>query len=281
MVKKILIVLISLFVLAAGAYYNAVYVNTKQITIREEVLKSEQIAKENDGFLIAYFADVDLNAYLKQEQIDSFANTIMSFKPDLILFGGDLLDEDAKNDSASIQGLKTALSKLDAPYGKFAVYGDQDHARHEEVTSILEECGFRILNNESILICNGPSDYFNLVGIDSLSKGSPDPQSAFMGTNAKCYTIAMSHCPDIFDSLLGYHVDQLLSAHSRGGQVYFPLLSSFGRDYGCRKYFKGKTTKSGVTLDITNGIGRKGSNARFLADSEVVFYTLKSLSSEN
>ena len=98
----------------------------------------------------------------------------------------------------------------------------------------------------------------------------------FSYANANYYTLVTSHCPDIFDSILGYHSDLLLSGHSRGGQIYIPLLSLFGRDYGCKKYYHGKTTKDGATIDVSNGLGMIGDKARFLADAEIVLYTFRS-----
>ena len=66
----------------------------------------------------------------------------------------------------------------------------------------------------------------------------------------------------------------MLSGHSLGGQIYLPIISLFTRNEGCKKYYTGKITKNGKTLDITNGVGRIHNNARFLADSEIVLYRL-------
>ena len=276
MVKKLLILFASLALVIAGCFYNALKVNTKQFRIREEYLDSEKIAQGSDGLLIAYFSDIKLNPLLDETYIDAFLNAVDSFKPDIILFGGDLLDCDQRPGAELVTHLTTGLKKLHAPYGKYAVYGDEDHADKATVDAVYEQSGFKVLDNTSVLIGLDKGSYLNIVGIDSMSKGTPDLASAFAQVNANHYSIVLSHCPDIFDSILGYPADQLLSGHSLGGQIYFPLLSSFDRDYGCKKYYRSKTTRNGVTLDISAGLGRKSVNARFNADAEIVVYTLRS-----
>ena len=276
MAKKILIITFLFILSIACAYYNARFVNTKQFKIREEILSDEKINDKADGFLIAYFCDLSLNDFLQEEYLDSIFSTLTDFKPEVILFGGDLIDFDNIPNQDRIDALKERLSSLSASYGKYAVLGDQDHRNEEEMLHLFEECGFKVLNNETALICIDPQTYINITGIDALINGNSEPSQAFQLVNSTYYTIVFSHCPDLFDSLLSYNFDYFLSGHSRGGQVYLPLLSLFDRAYGCRKYFRRKTTKENVTIDISNGLGRIEKDARFLADAEIVLYRLSS-----
>lgn len=276
MVKKISIAVLSLFLLLFLAYFNAVNVNTKQFKISEEILHSDKIDEDIDGFLIACFSDLYYGSFISDEYLQKTFDTINGFQPDLILFEGDLIDQSIEISEEQKLFLIRQLSSLNAKYGKFAVLGDQDLIRNEEIEDILRNCGFTVLNNETKLISIDRNSYINLVGIDSFNGGSPDLTAAFSGANSNYFTFVISHCPDIFDSLLGYSADFLSCGHSRGGQVYIPLISDFTREYGCKKYFRGKITKNGMTLQINNGVGRCSSNARFLADAQIMFYTLKS-----
>lgn len=276
MVKKILIVFFSLLLIGAACFYNAVNVNPTQFKIREETIISSKIDEDLDGFLVAYFTDLSLNDKITDTYVDEVFAAISSFKPEMIVFGGDLLDQDTSIPSERIDHLVEKLSDLHAPYGKYAVLGDQDMRDPENISQKLNDAGFKILNNAGVLISKDNDSYFNIVGIEPLVNGSPDLASAFSSANANYYTLVTSHCPDIFDSILGYHSDLLLSGHSRGGQIYIPLLSLFGRDYGCKKYYHGKTTKDGATIDVSNGLGMIGDKARFLADAEIVLYTFRS-----
>ncbi len=275
MIKKILLAAATLILVCTLAYYNAVRINTKQLRIREEILYSDKISEDSSGFLIAAFSDLYYGSYIGQDFLQNTVETINSFQPDLIVFAGDLIDQSAFPEEEDRIFLIQQLSSLKARYGKFAVLGDQDHIRKEEIENLLLVSGFTVLDNSSDLISINRSTYLNIVGIDSLNGGSPDVTSAFSGINANYFSFVLSHCPDIFDSVLGYSADCLFAGHSRGGQIYIPVISDIGKEYGCRKYFRGKYTKNNVTLDISNGVGRCSKNARLNADAEIVFYTLK------
>ena len=64
---------------------------------------------------------------------------------DMVVFTGDLYESKPIED-ARVQKI---LKKLQPGYGKFAVLGDEDHAHAEEVTNILNEGGFEVLNNSA------------------------------------------------------------------------------------------------------------------------------------
>lgn len=276
MVKKIAIALACLILIGTGIWYNSTVVNCRTFQIREETISSSKLDEDSDGLLLICFSDLYYGQFISDDLLDELIKTIDSFKPDIIVFDGDLLYPGIDISQEQISTLQNKLSSLDARFGKYAVYGDQDHLDLQKTSEILEGSGFIILNNESKLISIDKNSYINLTGIDSLVSGDPDVTQAFSNANANYFTFAVSHCPDIFDSVLGYNADYLSAGHSRGGQVYIPLISLFAREYGCKKYYRGKLTKNGVTLDINNGIGRYLNNARFLADSEIVVYKLKS-----
>ena len=277
MVKKIITILLSLLLVGGITYYNAAYVNCRTFSIREETLRSKKISKDLDGLLICCFSDLYYGDLTSDDYLRNVFETIDFFDPDIILFEGDLLYPGVEIPEEKRSTLIEMLSGMDARYGKYAVYGDQDHLDHEEVDEILSASGFTVLNNANTLISVDRSGYINLVGIDSLVSGEPDPTTAFSGSNTNYYTFAISHCPDIFDSVSGYGVDLLSAGHSRGYQIYIPLISYFTREYGYRKYARGKNTKNGSTLDINNGIGRYINDARLFADAEIVLYTLRPL----
>ena len=268
MLKKIIIAFAALSIVTVIAYFNATKVNTRQLTIREESIYSTKIDEDTDGLLMAYFTDLYFGEFYKEEDLQNMIDRINAFHPDIILFGGDLAIADADREY-----LLACLSSLKAIYGKYAVCGDLDDERNK---MILQEAGFVLLENDHNTIDIDRNSFINLVGINDLVQGNPDPASAFAGTDSTRYTIVLSHCPDIFAELNSYDFDYLLSGHSRGGQIYLPIIDLFNRPEGAKKYYRGKTAVSNKTLDISNGVGRTKRNARFFADSEIVLYTLHS-----
>lgn len=283
MFKRITIIISGLLAICLLCYINATKINTNQLQIRQEILQSSKIDEDTDGLLIAYFSDLYYGTYLDTKYLDKVFNAIDSFKPDLIIFGGDLIDDKAysKLSQEEKDYLPNKLNLLSAKYGKYAILGEYDYKQYDLIRSIYGQSGFNILENVNQQINIDKNSYFNIIGISSLIDGSPDISLAFSGVNLDNYSIVLSHCPDIFDELTSYNFDYLLSGHSRGGQINLPIINLFNRPSGAEKFLSGKITKNGKTLDISNGIGRLSTNARLNADAEVVFYTLKQIKSSS
>lgn len=268
MTKRIAALIIALLLLTIGSYYNATRVNTRQIKVRQETIISDKIDQDLDGLLLVYFSDLLYGKYIDSAFLDRTVEMINLFNPDVIVFGGNLLEANIDQEA-----LTAALGRLKASYGKYAVLGDNDGQLVEE---ILRSTGFDIISNDCRTINIDRNSCINIIGLDHIVNGTPDPVKAFSSVNTSQYSIAVCHCPDILDSIDAYQFDYLLSGHSLGGQIYFPIIDLFGRDEGCKKYYRGKITRHGKTLDITNGLGRTGRDARLFADAEIVMYTFRS-----
>lgn len=277
MLKKILIGLLAALCLIGTVWVNATLINTRQLTLREEVLSSEKIDADTDGLLIAFFSDLDYGRFIDRDFLDKTVEEIRSFHPDLILFGGDLLDPSIVSEISQedLDYLMNSLKSLQARYGKYAVYGDDDLRSRDKADYVYTNAGFKVLDNRSQQISIDRNSAISLIGISPLVEGQPDIVTAFSGTGTAHYNIVLSHCPDLFDDLGEHEFSYFLSGHSRGGQIDLPIIDLFGRPEGCRKYFSGKITRNGKTLDITNGVGRIDTDARLNADAEIVFYTLR------
>jgi predicted MPP superfamily phosphohydrolase len=73
---------------------------------------------------IAFFSDLHWNPALSQTLRDRLENTVKTFDPDLLFFGGDFLCEGKLYDS---EGLLTFLNRFSAKKGTFAILGNHDY----------------------------------------------------------------------------------------------------------------------------------------------------------
>lgn len=272
--KKIIIIVLSVLCLIAISYVNATKANPNQLKARQETIRSEKINEETDGFLIVFFSDMNYGKFFDEKKLDRLVKTVNSFDPDVIIFGGDLLDEiETPMSQEERDHLQKSLDTLEARYGKFAVLGDEDVLSEGKVTNILEEAGFTVLKNETRVIGISSDKRINIIGLNNSKNSSPDPD--ILGSiDSSDYSIVISHCPDFFETVKEYDVDYMCAGHSRNGQIYIPLINYLYRDAGCQKYYRGKTTKNGTTLDISNGLGQNRYNARLNSDPEIVLYKL-------
>lgn len=265
--KKIIISLVSIIIFIVLTFYNVKYINPFDFVVREETIKSSKIDENTNDLIIAYFSDIHYGTYINEEHLETIKSKINKFKPDIIIFGGDLFDEAISGGQQST--LSEFLRSLDAKYGKYAVLGDKDEEYKEQVKSILGDTDFRLLDNanEKIYV-NG--SYINIVGLSI----NYNVSNAFDGVNPNNFTICVSHYPDVAALADTAKTDYILAGHSLNGQVYIPLINLFYRTNGAYDYYHGKYKIDNITLDITGGIGTIKNDIRMFADAEVVIYKL-------
>ena len=272
--RKIVIIVLCVLSLLGISYINATKANPNQLKVRQEKIKSDKISEDLDGFLIVYFSDMNYGKFFDKNKLKRLVETVNGFSPDVIIFGGDLLDEiETPMSQDERDNLKKELSTLKAGYGKYAVLGDEDMRSQDKVMNILEEAQFTVLKNETRTIGVAVGSCINIIGLNNCKNSDPD-LSLLSSISAADYSFVISHCPDLFDEVKDYAVDYMCAGHSRNGQIYIPLVNFFYRDEGCKKYYRGKTTKNSTTLDISNGLGQNGYNARLFSDPEIVLYKL-------
>lgn len=278
MKKKVLLICGSLLLVISIILFNTFIVNPKQLHVRQVNITSNKIDSDLDGLKIAYFSDLHYG-FSSNQLIEETIDKINLYKPDIIIFGGDLIDHLNENGINNVDrtNLIELLNKLESKYGNYAIIGNHDHIGYDDSSlyeEILQETSFKVLKNQNIQIYIDNNSFINLVGIDSSSYQTLDTTSAFYNLNSEAYTFVFSHTPDSFDEINGYPFDYFVAGHSHGGQIYIPLISYFTRAFGYENHLRGKSTINNKVLDISNGVGVTKINGRLNADSEIVIYQL-------
>lgn len=216
-------------------------------------LRKKQLYMNADGIrnlVIVQFSDTHIKR-TSIAQIKQLIQAINAQHPDFIVFTGDLFDcyqqtADMKQDIIDL------LKQLQANIQKFAVFGNHDiggHALHI-YRDLMEEAGFIVLCNQVYI---SPKHHIAILGIDDACAGYEDLSIANM--RYQKFQILLSHAPDIIDHLHLSHTDLMLSGHTHGGQVYFPLISSYFLPKKGKKYRKGCYQKGSITLFVSAGVG--------------------------
>ncbi|MBR4161980.1 MAG: metallophosphoesterase [Solobacterium sp.] len=280
---KILILLGLIGAIAGFLTYDAFNIAPKRYATRHETLSDEKIPQQLNDINILFFSDLEYGTFMNQERLDSLVNTINNISPDVIIFGGDLYDQDAIANADTNAILSQAFGSMKAPLGKYAVYGDNDRTssnRAEAYAKIMMEADFEILNNNSITLRNKGSQSIYLTGLDNSLNGTTDTGTAYHNVSPEAYNITICHTPDTALEISSNLTDYFLAGHSHGGQAYFFFTAEYTPAYAT-DYLRGKhTIENAFTLDITNGVGTTQKDVRFLSDPEVVIYHLQSLAAE-
>jgi len=167
------------------------------------------------------------------------------------------------------------LNEIDAPLGKFAIYGDQDlqsQTTKQIFDSIMTQANFEILSNTNLMLTNHDNLGIRLIALNNIINGNFDIDQAYENTDNKTYTLAICHTPDIIDYLKNNVADLFISGHSLGGQIYIPFYGSLVKMDGALNYSRGKQKVANTLLDITNGLGTTKYDLRLFTDPEIVIY---------
>lgn len=249
---------------------NLLKVQTKNI--------SSQLINSSDEIKIVQFSDTHISERFNIEDLQQMVKEINSENPDIVVFTGDLIDHfNSYEYKGDVDEIWQVLGKINAPLGKYAVYGNHDYGGGAEkiYKKIMENSGFALLINENHKI---PEHNINIIGLDDSIFGNFDETLLNDLSDENFYNVALSHEPDVVDLLLEYNVDLILSGHSHGGQVNIPYLSSAMLPELAKKYTRGMyefENKRDTRLYVNIGIGTSQIPFRFLAIPEISVLNLK------
>ncbi|MGI6730899.1 MAG: metallophosphoesterase [Anaerovoracaceae bacterium] len=266
--------IIFLVIVSGLVFIYARYIEPQMLKVSEITIHSGYLYEESQGLTIAVFADTHFGDFYTIEDFTKVQNKLEEINPDIVIFAGDLIDhyDEYQEDVAKIS---EELSKIKAPLGKFAIFGNHDYgggAEHE-YENIMEAGGFTILQNEYF-----PLDELgmSIIGIDDVIIGYGNPKIASWA-RPDYFNIILTHAPDVADQILEYNGDLIISAHTHGRQVglnFFDdkILPPYGKKYIKGLYELDNHRKA--TLYVNRGVGMTQLPLRFLSPPELTVITV-------
>ncbi len=276
---KILVSFIILIITGFSVFLYSTQISPKNLTLRHESITSSSIPDQMDGFKILFFSDLHYNQYMDKERFEPMLKEINAQNADVVLFGGDLFDHPSSNmPTDEIQNeLIELLTQIQAPYGKFAVLGNHDlesNTTKELVEEIYYKSNFEVITNQRRRLRKNSNESIVLIGLDSQSLGNPDFETPFENVLEEDYTIVLCHTPDTVLEVPQNLTDLFFAGHGHGGQIDFPIFGAYYTPTYAEEFYKGRYNLNGTLLDVTNGLGTTLYDVRFLAEPEIVVYTL-------
>ncbi|WP_312651059.1 metallophosphoesterase [Aminipila sp.] len=275
-IKTVFELFILLLIVITIAFGYARYIEPYNLKTVELSLKAPELQLEagKGNLKIAVFSDTHFSDWYTTDDFEKVISSINEQSPDLVFFAGDLIDN-FNTYTGDVNKITNCLSKIEAPLGKFAVYGNHDYGGGAEwqYEGIMQEGGFTVLAGDYYSF-----DNLNLavIGIDDILIGGGSPAIASWG-RGDFYNIVLCHEPDVVDEILDYNVNLMISGHTHGGQINIPgYTAEFLPRYG-EKYLKGLfefENNINTKLYVTSGIGMTKLPFRFMAPPDVTFITL-------
>jgi uncharacterized protein len=255
---------------AAAAYSRLIEPYNYWISENDIFIRDLQPAFE--GFRITQLTDIHHSRILGISEVQRVVSLAQQTKPDMFVLTGDY----STSYRRYIEPCAEALSALSAPEGVWAVLGNHDHYTDPELTTrALERNHIAVLNNAHTTLRRG-SDSLQLSGIDDWTWNATDWARAFSGLNAKTPTILLSHQPGVLDLAQTSDVSLIISGHTHGGQLNFPLLGAPARHFtNDLKYARGLFRRNETQLYVSSGTGVIGLPLRFGVRPEIAVLRLR------
>ena len=213
---------------------------------------------------VALLSDLHLGApWMDVDHLRSIVDATNAAQPDLVLLLGDYcIDGVLSGTPIPLETWTPEIGRLDAPLGTFAVLGNHDWWNDgPAVAAALEAVGVPVLENTAVNL----GDLW-LVGVGDQTTGHDDVERALFDVPEGAAVIAMTHTPDVFDTM-DARVALLVAGHSHGGQVNLPWI---GTPIVPSAYVRGHYAVGGRDLFVTSGLGTSVIPVRFRVPPEVV-----------
>ncbi|SEF64487.1 metallophosphoesterase [Parabacteroides chinchillae] len=243
-------------------YYNYQHPDIKVINI----IINKPVNSEEKQLKVVTVSDIHLGYATDKDMLQKYVKLINDQKPDLILIGGDLIDNSVV--PLYSEQMHEELSRLNAPYGIYMVPGN-----HEYISGITESKAFVqttpivFLQDSIVTLPNG----IQIAGRDDRHNKNRKPiEELIHTTNPTKPVLLLDHQPYELDKTASTNVDLQFSGHTHRGQIWPMNLVTdhlFELSYGYKQI---KNTH----FYVSSGLSLWGPPFRIGTDSELVVFNI-------
>jgi hypothetical protein len=256
------ILILSLSVLTGGIInFNTIRTSTYQIEVPGR-------SSANTDLKIAFVADFHLQEMTGIHFVERFAEKIREIEPDLMIFGGDIVEGDS--DDGNMQEYESIIRGINARYGVYAVLGNHEYYAGQDKGSFFDKAGIKVLCDTIVNIENS----FALAGrFDSHFSGRKTVYDLLSSAPDSLPLILVDHRPTEIDQVSSTTADIQLSGHTHNGQL-FPINLITRSVY---ELSWGHLKKGNTHFFVTSGIRLWGPPVRTTGKSEIMVINIKFL----
>ena len=162
--------------------------------VRSYEVQLAQLPPANDGIVLVLATDLHLGTLLGGRWLAERVAQIQAERPDLVIFGGDILEGHRELHREFLPLLRS----LSPPLGLWAVTGNHEfYGGFDQSVRMLQEAGFRVLRDQWAELCPG----LLIAGVDDLTarrrygQDGNFVEEALAGRPLNAGTIFVSHAP--------------------------------------------------------------------------------------
>lgn len=256
------------------------YMNMHWISATEYTVFIEKNIREK-GYNIVFLSDLHFGTTMNQNQLKKYCAQMEDEKPDLVILGGDIVDESTS--LTQVQEAFQTLGQIDSTYGIYYIYGNHDKGNYSdncdftenELSQIIHENGIRILEDETVIL----NDELSISGRQDRTdarisrKKRKSSKKLLQDIPDSVFHILADHQPRGMEKNEKAGYDLMLSGHTHAGQMWpvGVITTLFDKDtvnYGQKKF-------GNMELIVSSGIGGLGYPLRTGKHCEYVVVHIK------
>lgn len=259
----ILPILCTVIILGYG-YWNMAQVSCVSYTIQTE-------KAIHQSYRVALITDLHFGNTMDQAKLNQYCQQISSKNPDIVLLGGDIVDE--QSTYQQMQKAFWTLSKIKNRFGIYYVYGNHDRALYaqnppftkQQLKSTIEDNGIHLLSDQAVKI----NQDMMLIGREDRSiQQRQTIQELTKKLSNDDFLLLLDHQPTGLDDNDQRRIDLQLSGHTHGGQIFPVGIMIDWLGFGEMNY--GYRQMSHMQVIVSSGIGGWGYPLRTGSHSEYV-----------
>ncbi len=215
LVLMLVITILVTLVVSAG------YINARNPRIKSLSLTIDKTVEGEKTLNIVMASDIHMGTLIAKRKTNKLVESINELNPDVVLFAGDVVDEDLA--PVIMNNLGANLIRIKSRYGVYAIPGNHEYiGGAEPAIRYLQEHGVKVLRDTSIMIDNR----FVLVGRDDrdkprfTGKTRMDFSSLMKSVDRSKPVILLDHQPFNLEKSVKEGVDLQLSGHTHHGQLW-------------------------------------------------------------
>ena len=205
-------------------------------TVNHVEIEFANLPRAFNEYKIVQISDIHAGSFAgSAKRFQKVIDMINKEEPNLIVFTGDMVNNFAGETTALIP----IFSQLYARDGKFAVLGNHDYggysdwdtpadsvANHEAIKNAIEQMGFVLLNNQSVIINHYNTDRIALIGVENYGSVNRHPkrgnlEKAIESVSDIPFKVLLMHNPLFWPVKVRGKTDiaLTLAGHTHGMQV--------------------------------------------------------------
>jgi len=243
----------------------------------------------SDTLRIVQLSDIHSGSLRSKSKVEKAIPIINNLKPDLVLFTGDLVNNQARE----MEDYVPIFSKIESNFGTYSILGNHDYGDYirwpskeekernmESLYKIHEQMGWNLLLNEHRII-KIRNLTVNITGVENFSTLPQFPkygnlEEALRGSPSVDYHILLSHDPTHWEAEVVSkkpQIDLTLSGHTHGFQFGFEFSNNirWSPSQYIYRQWAGKYEKENQTLYVNRGFGFLGYPGRVGILPEITF----------